>query len=52
MPNRGLVRYAAGTLQPRGPGWQLEHVGNGAPRRMVIQGGNPWTESGLQVIRA
>ena len=58
MPNRGLARAgpatdtAAGTLQPRGPGWQLDPVGNSGARGMVIQGGNPRTESGLQAIRA
>ena len=45
-----------GTLQPGGPGWQLDPLGNKAGRGMVIQGGRrkagPWTESGLQAIRA
>ncbi len=26
---------------PRGSGWQLERMGNHAPRGMVIQGGSP-----------
>ena len=43
---------ATGTLQPKGPGWQLDRPGNRCGRGMVIQGGNPGTESGLQAIRA
>lgn len=52
MPNRGpaperpgsqsgdrLPGTSARDLQPRGPGWQLDHAGNGAGRGMVIQGG-------------
>lgn len=44
--------HGQGRLQPRGPGWQLDGRGNARRRGMVIQGGNPWTESGLQAIRA
>ncbi len=39
-------------LQPRGSGWQLDRLGNKCGRGMVIQGGNPGTESGLQALRA
>ena len=61
MPNRGLARALVrwqqrippqGSFGPRDPGWQLDPVGNGGTRGMVIQGGNPWTESGLQALRA
>ena len=48
MPNRGLARKglhpaetSAGTLQPRGPGWQLDRRGNACGRGMVIHGGRP-----------
>ena len=54
--SRGLVtgaspRYRRRDLQPRGPGWQLDRLGNKRDRGMVIQGGNPGTEPGLQAIR-
>ena len=45
--SRGLVLdrkvgdTAAGTLQPRGPGWQLDCLGNKSDRGMVIQRGEP-----------
>ena len=48
----GRSETSAGTLQPRGPGWQLDRSGNRCGRGMVIHGGNPGTESGLQAIRA
>ncbi len=32
---------SARELQPEGPGWQLDRVGNGVGRGMVIQGGQP-----------
>jgi hypothetical protein len=56
--SRGLVQgrkptdTAAGNFQPGGPGWQLEPASNGGARGMVIHGGNPGTEPGLQAIRA
>lgn len=49
---QGLPETSAGMLQPLGPGWQLDRPGNRCGRGMVIQRGNPWTESGLQAIRA
>ena len=49
---KATAETTAGTLQPGGPGWQLDRPGNRCGRGMVIQGGNPWTESGLQAIRA
>ena len=47
----------AGTLQPRGPGWQLERVSNGAPRGMVIEGRqlpeqNPAYRPSAQILAA
>ncbi len=47
-----LPETSARDLQPRGPGRQLDHVGNGAGRGMIIHGGNSGTESGLQTFRA
>ena len=41
-----------GRQRPRGPGWQLDRRGDTVGRGMVIQRGNPWTESGLQALRA
>jgi len=60
MPNRGLAwkgpsgwkATTTGTLQPKGPGWQLDPAGNGTGRGMIIQGRKPRTEFGLQAIRA
>ena len=49
---KATAETSAGMLQPRGPGWQLDRRGNARGRGMVIQRGNPWTESGLQAIRA
>ncbi len=49
---KATAETSAGMLQPRGPGWQLDRRGNASGRGMVIQRGNPWTESGLQAIRA
>ena len=43
---------ATGTLQPKGPGWQLDRPGNRCGRGMIIHGLLPGTESGLQAIRA
>ena len=44
--SRGLVtgaspRYRRRDLQPRGPGWQLDRLGNKSGRGMVIQRGKP-----------
>ena len=41
-----------GRFSPRGPGWQLDPIRKDGARGVVIQRGNPWTESGLQAIRA
>ena len=49
----GRAETSTGTLQPGGPGWQLDRPGNRCGRGMVIHGGTaPGTESGLQAIRA
>ena len=37
----GRAETSTGTLQPGGPGWQLDRPGNGCGRGMVIQGGQP-----------
>ncbi len=37
----GRSETSTGTLQPKGPGWQLDRPGNGSGRGMVIQGGQP-----------
>ena len=49
---KATAETSTGRLQPKGPGWQLDPVGNGGGRGMVIQRRKPWTESGLQAIRA
>ena len=49
---QAMPETSAGTLQPLGPGWQLDRPGNRCGRGMVIQRRKPWTESGLQAIRA
>lgn len=41
-----------GCFSPRGPGWQLEPVGDGGSRGMVIAFRKEGTESGLQAVRA
>ena len=57
-PPRGTGPRASGETAARmdltdgGPGWQLEARSDARPRRMVIEGGNPGTESGLQALRA
>ena len=35
---KAMAETSTGTLQPRGPGWQLDRPGNGCGRGMVIQG--------------
>lgn len=30
-----------GSFKPEDPGWQLERIGNNAPRGMVIEGATP-----------